>query len=316
MIRRGNLSIHRQILLLLLMLWSGATVWAQDFKITKFSENLLDLTASRADVRDNNGDACALIKFSVRDLGFEYEPNMGVVKKEQRVGETWLYVPAGTKRLTIRHPQLGILRDYVIPTTIEKKVVYEAEILITDEEYLRAKRQSDRLFHLNVGVGFNALSIMGPSASIGLSVKEHQLELGAVYGVGKVSDISVYEPATSQFWGTYDYNAIRLYARYGYDIEVSQLLITPQVGAALNMYNSSEMRRGTQGGLGKTNTVSATVGCRLSYCFSKAVRVQLTPEFDFGLKKDKGFEVLQEVDSKIKSWTTGFNLNAGLVFSF
>lgn len=309
--------VLRYVSLLLLMLLTGGTVKAQDFKITKFEENLMDLSAARADVKDNNGDPCALLKFSVRDVDFEFEPNMGVVKKEQKVGETWLFVPAGTKRITIRHPQLGILRDYVIPVLIEKKVVYEADILITNEEYLRAKQEQNRLFHLNLGVGFNITSIMGPSVNLGLNIGNHLLELGAVYGLGKVYDISVYEPATAKFWGLYEYNAIRLYGRYGFDCHASEkFIITPQAGVALNMYNSSEVIRGVEGSLGKTNSISGTVGCRLSFCIIKSIRLQVTPEFDFGIKEDKGVTVLKEADTKIKSWTTGFNLNAGLVFSF
>lgn len=305
--------------LLSLLLWLTGTmaVQAQDFKITKFEENLLDLTAARADVKDNNGDPCALIKFSVRDLDFEYEPNMGVVKKEQHVGETWLFVPSGTKRLTIRHPQLGILRDYVIPVSIEKKVVYEAELQITDEEYLRAKRQSERDFHLDLGVSFNVMSIMGPAAYLGLNYKNHSLEGGVVFGLSKVKNVSIYQTDNAAYYGTYDYSVMRFFFRYGYDIEASSaLLITPLVGAAINNISGSEVKRGTRDLFSKCNTVSATIGCRFSYQIGKMIRVQITPEYDFGVKKDKSFDVLGDTDSTIKSWTDGLNINAGLTFHF
>ena len=304
--------------LLSLLLWLTGTiaVQAQDFKITKFDENLLDLTAARADVKDNNGDPCALIKFSVRDLDFKYEPNMGVVKKEQHVGETWIFVPSGTKRITIRHPQLGILRDYVIPVSIEKKVVYEAELQITDEEYLRAKRQTERNFHLDLGVGFNVMSIMGPAAYLGLNYKEHSFEVGMVFGISNVQNVSIYQTDNAAYYGTYDYSAMRFFFRYGYDIDASSFLITPLVGAAINNISGSEVKRGTRDIFSKCNTISATIGCRVSYKISKMIRVQLTPEYDFGVKKDKSFDILGASDSTIKSWTDGLNINAGLTFHF
>ena len=130
---------NKNILLLILISWLFAVnSQGQDFRITKFEENTLDLSAARSAVKDRNNDICALIKVAVRDTKFEYEPNMGVVKQERKVGEVWLYVPAGTKRMTIRHPQLGILRDYVIPVSIEQKVVYQMSLEITNKEYLQS----------------------------------------------------------------------------------------------------------------------------------------------------------------------------------
>ena len=37
---------------------------------------------------------------------------LGIVKRIDKVGEIWLYVPRGTRKITIKHPQLGVLRDY------------------------------------------------------------------------------------------------------------------------------------------------------------------------------------------------------------
>ena len=53
-----------------------------------------------------------------------------------------------------------------------------------------------------------------------------------------------------------------------------------------------------------------------SYPIGKMIRLQITPEYDFGLKKDKSFDVLGAADTKIKSWTDGLNINAGLTFHF
>ena len=331
----------RQRIPLLLLLWLCSTIemQAQDFNITKFQENLLDLTAARAAVKDKNGDVCALIKFSVRDNKFTFEPNMGVVKTEQKVGETWIYVPTQTKRITIRHPQLGILRDYVIPVNIEQKVVYEAELQITNQEYLRSllqKAKTDtvrimvpqdptiveveakRSAYFNVGAGFNVLGIMGPEFFLGFNFGKHSVEGGIVFGVNKVLDMSIYQSDNGAFYGAYDYQATRFFLRYGYDFTIGEsFIVTPQLGVAINNITGTEVKHGNGSDLfTKVNTVSGTLGCRMSYCLGKSIRLQVTPAFNFGLKKDKSFDILKEADSTFKSWTEGLSLTAGIVFHF
>lgn len=329
---------NRYLLLLLLWLCTTVSMQAQDFKITKFQENMLDLTAARAAVKDKNGDICALIKFSVRDNKFSFEPNMGVVKTEQKVGETWLYVPQQTKRITIRHPQLGILRDYVIPVNIDQKVVYEVEIQITNQEYLKSllqKAKTDtvrimvpqeptiveveakRSVNFNIGVGFNALGIMGPAAYMGINIHNHVAEVGAIYGMGYEYDLSIYQADNAAFWGAYDYKALRLFLRYGYDVEVSSFIITPMLGATINNISGSEVRRGIDSNLFKNvNTVTGTIGCRFSYCISKTIRIQVMPEYSIGLVMDRSYHLLKEASPTVKSWTDGLGLYAGIAFHF
>jgi len=318
----------------ILLLWflGTATLQAQDFRITKFQENLLDLTAASASVKDRNGDVCAIIKFSLRDDKFVFEPNMGAVKTEKKVGETWLYVPPKTKRITIRHPQLGMLRDYPIPVEIEQKMVYEAEIEITNQDYLNSLLESktdtvrivqvrdsivyqekERNFHVVAGAGFNVMSVMGPSAFLGFQLKEHSLEAGAVIGMGKVKDVSIYQVDNSAFWGTYDFKPLRFFARYGYGIGASALVVTPQVGVAITSINGAVMRRSSVGVdlFGKSHVVSATAGCRLGYRLGKSLQLQLAAEYDIAVKKSTGYSALEGLDSKIKSWGSGININAG-----
>jgi len=322
-------------ILIFALLWlsSVATLQAQEYRIAKFQENLLDLTASRSGVKDRNGDACALIKFSARDDKFVYEPNMGVVKTERKVGETWLYVPAKTKRITVRHPQLGMLRDYVIPVEIEQKVVYEAEIEILNQDYLNSLlearadtvrivqvrdtviyKEKERAFHVMVGAGFNPLSIMGPTAYLGFKLKEHSLEGGATIGMGKVKGVSLYQADNSQFWGTYDFKPLRIFARYGYDFNMQSFVVTPQVGVSFTNITGAEMRRSASGKnlFGKSHVVSATAGCRFAYCLGKSLRLFAAAEYDLAIKKSNGYTILSKYDSKVKSWGSGVNLNVGL----
>ena len=41
------------------------------------------------------------------------------------VGEVWVWVPYGSRKITISHQQLGVLRDYRYPVEIEAKRTYE-----------------------------------------------------------------------------------------------------------------------------------------------------------------------------------------------
>lgn len=83
-------------------------------------------------LKDQNGDVCAIIKVVTTQTGFSsFDCGMtGVVKTVQKPSEIWVYVPYGAKRITITHPQLGLIRDYFFPVPIEKATVYEM-VLIT-----------------------------------------------------------------------------------------------------------------------------------------------------------------------------------------
>ena len=87
---------------------------SQDFWISDFHKNMTDLSAISSNVKDVNGNPTALIRFAVRDSKFVFNANLGIVKQEKKTGEVWLFVPVGTKRLTISHPYLGILRGFEI----------------------------------------------------------------------------------------------------------------------------------------------------------------------------------------------------------
>lgn len=101
---------------------------AQNISVSSFRLLENDLTANTYGTleRDHNGEVAALIKISTTTQGFTFEAGMvGIVKTQQRVGEIWLYVPHGIKRLSIFHQQLGTLRDYYFPIPIEKAKTYE-----------------------------------------------------------------------------------------------------------------------------------------------------------------------------------------------
>lgn len=105
-----------------------------------------DMTARiDAPKKDQNGDVCAIIKVVTTQTGFIWEPDgLGIVSAENKGGEYWLYVPYGAKRLTIKHSQLGVLRDYIYNMPIEKACVYEmlittGKVITTVEEEISSQ---------------------------------------------------------------------------------------------------------------------------------------------------------------------------------
>ena len=113
---------------LMLMLFVGATLSAQEISVASFKMLENDLTANTTGTmeRDQNGETAALIKVVTTQQGFVFDGGMvGIVKTKQGVGEVWVYVPHGIKKITIQHPQLGVLRDYYFPIAIEKAKTYE-----------------------------------------------------------------------------------------------------------------------------------------------------------------------------------------------
>lgn len=116
-----------------------------DFEIQNFRESITDLSAATSDIKDLNGQPAALIRFTVRDTIFTINANNGILKQEQKTGETWVYVPVGTKRLNISHPVLGIIRGYQIGIAIESKCTYDADIVITNDKYMESLFANDRI---------------------------------------------------------------------------------------------------------------------------------------------------------------------------
>lgn len=85
-------------------------IHAQDFEVKKFEPMAKDQTAALSSRKDINGTVCGLVKVQLKEAGAEFEGNvMGDV--EFTGSEYLVYLPNGTKRLGIKHP------DY-LPTTI------------------------------------------------------------------------------------------------------------------------------------------------------------------------------------------------------
>lgn len=111
---------------------------AQTFKVRTFRLLPNDISAYINPVRDLNGEACALVKV-VGDADFAFSTPLGIVKRQDDVGEIWLYLPKGSRMLTLKHPQWGVLRDYRFSEPLESRMTYEL-VVVPDMEAYRPER--------------------------------------------------------------------------------------------------------------------------------------------------------------------------------
>lgn len=129
----------RAVAIVCLWLWCAAAVGQTDgavavgsdstFTVESFRPLPNDVSAFVDAVRDLNGEACALVKV-VAPPDFAFSSPLGIVKRTDGVGEIWLYLPKGTKQLTLKHPQWGVLRDYPLGQKLESRMTYELRVAL------------------------------------------------------------------------------------------------------------------------------------------------------------------------------------------
>lgn len=117
----------KMLLATLMWLFCQATMFSQEFSVVSFQVLPNDVSAFINNVRDLNDEACALIKVEAPS-DFAFSTPLGIVKRKDEVGEIWLYVPKGTKMLTLKHPQWGVIRDYKLGKPLESRMTYELKL--------------------------------------------------------------------------------------------------------------------------------------------------------------------------------------------
>lgn len=282
-------------------------------QITKFERNYTSLIASMNQVKDNNEEVGAVIRFWYSGSGYIIEPNLGILKIENLPGETRLWVPKGTTRITVRHNDDKPLRGYSIPISIESKADYDAEISLVGGSTDSPNDNN----HVYIGAGYNIMSLSGPSLMVGANLNHHQIELGAVYGLNKSDDLFFYD-ANDNLKAGYNYNAIMASLTYGYEIPVSDFFfITPMAGVSYLAYLGNEASSSIKSTNYKNaNSLSAIGGVRLAIGIGKQVRLCVTPEYQAAVYKDENCKLFSSYDDNMKNWNTGFNLNVGLMIYF
>lgn len=128
---KDRLLNHRSIiryLLLLCLVIAPFELFSQSISVNSFKLLEFDLTANTTGSmeKDQNGEVAALIKVVTPERDFSFDGgSLGIVATRQHTGEIWVYVPRGARRITIKHQNYGVLRDYYYPIKIEGGKTYE-----------------------------------------------------------------------------------------------------------------------------------------------------------------------------------------------
>lgn len=132
----GYLSI------LLILVCLGGIVYAQSSRsmsVESFTP-LPNDNSARIDEPKMNPDGdkkCAIIKVVTRYKGFTFSTGTyDVIDTSQRTGEIWVWVQPGVKYFTIKHQELGVMRNYAFPCAIEAACVYELRLTTAEMKIL------------------------------------------------------------------------------------------------------------------------------------------------------------------------------------
>jgi len=308
----------------LLMAGSVKTVAQTDnIVVSDFERAVTDLTASVNPVMDNNGDMCAVLKFFVRDTTFVIEPNLGYLRRESKVGEIRLWVPAGTKRLTVRHTGMFPLRDYTVSVPVVSKATYHAMIdvgVTTPTPPLPTARKT-RFF---VASGGLVAPKLGLSLALGVNANHHVIEADVALALGKTDSLHYYEGSV---WNaSYQYQLLKAGLRYGYESKTkgtgkATFAYTPMVGIqsamALGSGTDNEKTENGKKGVFKDGmALSACVGVRLALNIGDSFALFVRPDYNVALYKSDSYKLMTKGNSAIKNWANGFALDAGIMISF
>ena len=102
-VRSEELGVRSWLLMAILFLLIPIKLHAQEYSVASFRLLPNDVSAFIHPERDLNDEACALVKVEC-PVDFAFSSPLGIVKRKDEVGEVWLYLPKGTKTLTLKHP--------------------------------------------------------------------------------------------------------------------------------------------------------------------------------------------------------------------
>ena len=118
----------QRITLIIIILFINFEAISQSIVVKSFKKLENDQDARIAFPKtDQNGKKCAIIKVVTSQTGFNFDFGMigNAVATEQKIGEIWVWVPSGARKVTISHQLLGVLREHQFDLDIEEATAYE-----------------------------------------------------------------------------------------------------------------------------------------------------------------------------------------------
>ena len=118
--------------LIILLLLLSLCMQAQKMTVESMTLAANDISASKYERKDLNGQPCALVKVLLASPGAKFEGNM-IGDVEYKTGEYWVYMSKGSRELRIKHPKAQpiqvIFSNYGV-TKVESKQTYTLSVLL------------------------------------------------------------------------------------------------------------------------------------------------------------------------------------------
>ena len=334
--------MRRLRLFCLLALFAGVGVNAQNISVKSFQLLETDLTALFRETQeiDQNGEVAALIKVITTETGFLFDVGaLGIVKRVQKPGEIWLYVPHGVQRININHQELGRLeKPYYFPIPIQAARTYElvltanrvknnveeekvVQVVVerTQEEQDKelplspVKERKPSFFH-KTGFYVDAHFLLGAPYAAGTSMGTYlngfNLEGSIDFAIGAGTEVAwyqlvdgIYEP----FMMTYVPSPL-ISGCVGYGISIGERLrLTPRVGTGVLTITGKSIAERQ-----KTFILSGTASLRVEYAFSRRLGFYMTPTYNLPLKRGDTAKQLKGDVEAFSKWNSGFSARIGI----
>lgn len=171
----------KKLFTILILLACSLLTHAQELSVKSFHLAETDLTAMTQGsmIKDQNGNPCALIKLETTVDGFTFDVGVLGVREAKRVGgEIWIYVPFGIRKITLSHPQLGVIRDYLFPCSIDKGRTYIMTLITGTVKTIVEHAQTRQFLYIELNPQDAILEINGKITATDNGVYQELLPFG------------------------------------------------------------------------------------------------------------------------------------------
>ena len=339
--------MRKKILLLMFLFGVFSILRGQELKVVDFQQSPLDISARENPVVDANGDACAIIKARTGLENIQFYSDLGIRKIEKHEGEYWLWVSAGTKRLTIESEKLGVV-VYDLPDFTSEYMVYIVfldavlpdKIVYNDVAFLtfNTKPKRAKVFIDDNYFGKTPLSVTYPDNKFEYRIEKRKYltvsEFDTISKESKIYDINLkLDPETRRLFfgpsisidndGDLDYglNLGILKKKWGWVVSASFLIQDTESDGFRGEFLTYEDEPVPYSGLIKNRT-------RLNWNYLRKISKTIYFSTGIGISSNqyyykaivKSDHVFPENEYKYKMHTdnsyTGINLNLGVSYKF
>lgn len=197
-------------------------------------------------------------------------------------------LPVGRHHLTFKAS--GFLSQDDVPFDIKANQTQEKTIHLKPIDYVKPTS-------FYIGGGYTYASLMGISATAGMTLFNFDVQLTYTLGLAATNDLSWYTESNNAFYSKMNYKMNTFAARLGYQIRLSnRLAVTPQIGyAAQSLVGNTVEGAGTLG-----NGASATcftIGAKLVIIPAHHFGIFIMPEFGLSGKETDAFKAIADKGS-------------------